>query len=227
MITDNYYHIKHNLSELENWKWMRDHQEKSKFNADVKTINDWLGKKYPDYTVKNTYDKNLTLLVNGDGVAKWQITDMFYNFTFRSYDGFSDPLEVNEITYYINKVLLSPLTKTPDYDKIIKDIRDNIKETISDTFTDFYLDMLGAGYWYNFEDRRLLWYKNKGYEIDKVTFTNFSESGKTCCITAYKDGEVLFTSKRYSLIVFSESNYHWLEGQLINHCRELDTKKIK
>ena len=226
IIYDEYYEIKELLSDIENWKWMREHHSKGKFNNDVKTINEWLlEESYPEYRLVNTYEKHLTLTYKGDGVCRWHINDHHYTCNMSIWNIHHKFLEVNDLVHHINRVLNTETAKAPEYDIIIKNLQCQLEEVIEDVIIDFYTDILEEGVWYTLKDKRELWYKGKGYDTDKVTFTDFSETGKTCRITAYKDGEVVFDSKRYSVLTFSTSNYWWLEGQLTAYCKKLDTKK--
>ncbi len=225
MIYDEYYEVKNLLTNIDNWIWMRDHQSKGKFNGDVLNLNEWLEESYPDYRLLNTYQQQLTLAYKGDGVCTWYINEHNFRSTISVWANYNNFLEVNDVVYHINKVLNTESTGNPDYKGIIKSHQRDLETVIEGIITDFYGDIVEDGIWYTLKDKRDLWYKNKGYVTDKVTFTDFSSSGKTCRITAYKDGEVVFDSKRYSILTFFKSNYWWLEGQLQLHCKQLDTKK--
>ncbi len=226
-----YYKIQKLNDDIQGWTWMLDKSQKSNLNNVINEINRWLVDNFDEhYTFTNIYDDNYSLRKGQHTYARIRFNDMWVGLDSFISHSINNKIEVCRIINAIHQRLLEHNFDYPEakfYKQTIKDYREELDDHMKVVMHDYFFDMINKGEYIplaNHIEGNNIWYKNKKRETDRITFTDFSKTGKSCKVTLYFEGEVVCEMNRYSVRTFFESNFWWVEKEVLEYCNQLTDK---
>jgi hypothetical protein len=208
---DTLLQIKQAYTEKQGWEWYSEKEKTSNLNAKINRLNDQL--KGTGFTVRNT-NNSVSLCKGQCTFTHWHISE--YNFYANcnyppklSYDKMKEWLEIEK------KVTLEVFNNESNTNvgkQRVKELEQTINTLVDDITSDYYEYIIESEY--TPVSNNAVWYRNKGYQPNRVTFGNFSKTGKTATITLYFDDGNKIEMKRYSILTFFKSNYYWIQSEI-------------